>query len=433
LKEIKNFEAKNEALNEKAKHETQRANDLQQTIDTLVQENTVLREMQDHVDEADQLEKKITTLESTLAENKIEMDAIIRKCDNYKAKASEAESAALKLTEQLYNRELDEDAKTRRTKAEGEAVAQLREFNTKLFEEIENYKIQLENYIKTESELKKQIKTLTEERDAAYKQLKTTEKKLVDLQERNKLLINSRKSEPTDNQDFTATKEILQRIQNDKAKLEAKFAQALMENSQLHKNAAEQASLIAQLRSEVAQTQQLLVTPRVKQNSIKGSLLSELRSTFPNILNQMTTSNSSPSNQLSGHAPVTASTTRTSTDITELTPERHLRKQPSEVSEPQESESEEEQLTNITSRKEDMGTKPIELVNKENEDSEIQDIEDSKMEIHHDSLLRNVFKWVIHTLTSTVAKQPFVVAATTITAGEVIDSWMSLFNVNVDT
>jgi len=54
----KEFEAKHEVLTEKLKQEAQRANDLQQAIDTLEQENSVLREIQGNGDEVDKLEKK---------------------------------------------------------------------------------------------------------------------------------------------------------------------------------------------------------------------------------------------------------------------------------------------------------------------------------------------------------------------------------------
>jgi len=200
-----------------------------------------------------------------------------------------------------------------------------------------------------------------------------------------------------------------------------------MENAQLHKNIAEQATVIAQLRSDVSQTQQLLVTPRAKRNSssVKGSILAELQSAFSNKFSQI------PSVGLSARTPLTTSTTRTATDITELTPKRDLQKQLSDVSEPL--SDREDEAVSITSRKEDMGTKHTEQVlidENPNEDLEIQDVEISKT--RHDSLLKLFFKYLISTVTSNIAKRPLVIAATTLTVGEVIDSWMSLFNVNAE-
>jgi len=247
-------------------------------------------------------------------------------------------------------------------------------------------------------------------------------------------LVNSRKPEQKENVEFTASQEALQRVQNDKAKLEAKYAQVLLENAQLHKRVIEQAGVMAQLRSEALQTQQLLVTPRTKSNNVRGSILSELQSAFSNKLSQMKSSGSF--SQPSIRIPI-VSARSTATDFTELnTPKRGFQKQASEVShttETMDSDNDEDPSA-IASRKEDMGVKPTEeLIIEENiisDDLEAQESEDSKMP--QVSLLRHLFKLLISTIANNIAKRPFVTAITTITVGEVVDTWMALFNINAE-
>jgi len=256
---------------------------------------------------------------------------------------------------------------------------------------------------------------------------------LGDLQSQHNALVNSKKPEQKENVEFTASQEALQRVQNDKAKLEAKYAQMLIENAQLHKRVAEQAGVMAQLRSEALQTQQLLVTPRAGSNNVRGSILSELQSAFSNRLSQMKSSGSF--SQASTRVPV-VSARSAATDLTELnTPKRGFRKQASEVSHTETVDSDnDEEPPAIASRKEDMGVKPTEeLIIEENiysEDIEAQESEDSKMP--QVSLLRHLFKLLISTIANNIANRPFVAAITTITVGEVVDTWMSLFNVNAD-
>jgi len=207
-----------------------------------------------------------------------------------------------------------------------------------------------------------------------------------------------------------------------------------MENTQLHKRVTEQAGVMAQLRSESLQTQQLLVTPRTRSNNVRGSILSELQSAFSNRLSQMKSSGSF--SQISTRAPL-VSAHSTTTDFTELnTPKRGFRKQASEVSHTTETaySDNDEDPPAIASRKEDMGVKPTEeLIIEENiisDDLEAQESEDSKMP--QVSLLRHLFKLLISTIANNIAKRPLVAAITTITVGEVIDTWMSLFNVNAN-
>lgn len=430
----KEFEYKNEELSEKLQRETQRTNQLERAIENLEKENKVLSEMQAHEDEVGKLEQKIVTLEASLVENKAEMDAILRKCDSYKLKAAETEAARIKLSEQMYNRDLDEDAKLRKNKADYETTNHLQELNKQLFEQLEDYKVRFEKHAQTEAELKKTNKAFLEEKEAALKQLKETGNKLGDLQLQHNALVNSRKPEQKENVEFTASQEALQRVQNDKAKLEAKYAQVLLENAQLHKRVIEQAGVMAQLRSEALQTQQLLVTPRTKSNNVRGSILSELQSAFSNKLSQMKSSGSF--SQPSIRIPI-VSARSTATDFTELnTPKRGFQKQASEVShttETMDSDNDEDPSA-IASRKEDMGVKPTEeLIIEENiisDDLEAQESEDSKMP--QVSLLRHLFKLLISTIANNIAKRPFVTAITTITVGEVVDTWMALFNINAE-
>jgi len=427
----KEFENKNEELADKLQRETQRASQLEQAIENLEKENKVLTEMQAHEDEIHKLEEKIVTLESSLVENKAEMDAILRKCDSYKLKAAETEAARIKLSEQLYNRDLDEDAKQRKNKADFEASTHLQELNKQLFEQLEDYKVRFEKYAQTEIELKKANKAYLEEKEAALKQLKETGNKLGDLQLQHNALINSKKPEHKENPDFTASQEALQRVQNDKAKLEVKYAQALVENGQLHKRVAEQAGLMAQLRSEALQTQQLLITPRTKGNNVRGSILSELQSAFSNSLNKMKSSGSFSNIRV---PPISARSA--TTDVTELTtPKRGFQKQASEVSHTTElvadSDNEEDPpTTNFASRKEDMGVKPTEeLIAEENnytDDVEAQETEeDSKLQ--HTALWRQFFKFLI----INIANRPFFIAMTAITFGELADTAASIFNVDI--
>jgi len=246
-------------------------------------------------------------------------------------------------------------------------------------------------------------------------------------------LVNSRKPEQKENVEFTASQEALQRVQNDKAKLEAKYAQVLLENAQLHKRVIEQAGVMAQLRSEALQTQQLLVTPRTKSNNVRGSILSELQSAFSNKLSQMKSSGSF--SQPSIRIPI-VSARSTATDFTELnTPKRGFQKQASEVSHTTElvadSDNEEDPpTTNFASRKEDMGVKPTEeLIAEENnytDDVEAQETgEDSKLQ--HTALWRQFFKFLI----INIANRPFFIAMTAITFGELADTAASIFNVDI--